>query len=93
MRPRSDEAILSGYIRDGKLRTIPSKRSRKLIVFAWLTEKFELERRYSEMEVNDLLREAHEDYATLRRDLCDFGFMQRRDGEYWRTLDSGTSER
>lgn len=84
MRPRTNEAILEGYVRDGKLRVIPSKRSKKLVVFAWLSERFAPERRYSEKDVNEILGRLHEDYATLRRDLCDYGFMQRRDGEYWR---------
>jgi ArsR family transcriptional regulator, arsenate/arsenite/antimonite-responsive transcriptional repressor len=84
VKPRSDDTILSGYLREGRLRAIPSKRSRKLIVFRWLADKFSGDRRYTESEVNEILRVAHEDYATLRRDLCDYGFMQRRDGEYWR---------
>jgi hypothetical protein len=84
MKPRSDEAILNGYLADGHLRVIPSKRSRKIIVFRWLADKFIAGRRYSEIEVNETLRAVHEDYATLRRDLCDYGFMERHGGEYWR---------
>ncbi len=39
-------------------------------------ERFEPARRYPEMIVN-LLRVAHEDVATLRRELVDYGFMVR----------------
>src|ERR1700761_7028422 len=85
MKTRSDESILNGYLDDGKLRTIPSKVKRKLIVFRWLSEMFEPDRLYDESEVNRTLQKVHEDCATLRRDLCDYGFMERRDGTYWRT--------
>jgi hypothetical protein len=37
---------------------------------------------YSEPEVNDTLRVAHEDVATLRRELVDYGFMHRERGLY-----------
>ena len=45
-------------------------------------------RAYAEAEVNDLLRPAHEDVATLRRELVDYGFLARADGVY-RLADAG----
>lgn len=86
MRTRSDDEILGGYLQDGKLRTIPSKVKRKLIVFRWLAEMFVPDTMYDEIEVNRILQSVHEDYATLRRDLCDYGFMARREGKYWRVV-------
>ena len=42
--------------------------------------------RYSEKQVNEILKRYHEDTATLRRELVGFGLMQREggEGEYWR---------
>ncbi|MCC2626874.1 MAG: hypothetical protein K0S14_524, partial [Thermomicrobiales bacterium] len=45
-------------------------------------ERFAPDRAYREAEVNDLLREAHDDVATLRRELVDYGFMVRDRGIY-----------
>ncbi|MDP9356578.1 MAG: DUF2087 domain-containing protein, partial [Chloroflexota bacterium] len=56
--------------------------------------RFEPGREYPEKEVNAILRSAHEDVATLRRDLVDFGFMVRANGIYrvTPTTGAGTTE-
>lgn len=74
--------------RSGKLATWPLALQRdKRIILAHLASFFELDRVYSEKEVNEelLLHLAVQDSATLRRALCEFGFMNRtRDGSrYW----------
>ena len=38
---------------------------------------------YSEKEVNEILKQYHEDYATLRRELIDMHFLDRKKGLYW----------
>jgi hypothetical protein len=91
MRTRSDEEILRGYLLEGRLRTIPSKVKRKLVVFNWIAQMFAPETLYDESEVNRVLLLVHEDFATLRRDLCDYGFMGRGDGKYWRIVNAQPS--
>jgi hypothetical protein len=88
MKIRSDDEIVSRYLRDGKLTTIPSKLSRKLVVLRWLSEMFLEGNRYDEKEVNEILGRVHPDFTTLRRDLCDYSFMERRDGIYWKAQKS-----
>nr|WP_272955439.1 DUF2087 domain-containing protein [Pedococcus badiiscoriae] len=39
---------------------------------------------YDETEVNNTLRAWHDDVAALRRYLVEEGFVERRDGRYWR---------
>lgn len=73
------------FIAGETLKVIPARRNAKLVIFAWLVERFELEKRYPEAEVNRLLRNAHPDFATLRRGLYDEHFVDRVDGIYWRT--------
>lgn len=70
---------------DGRLLTIPAKRSRRLIVLDHLAHRFEPGVRYPESTVNDRLREVHDDVAALRRYLVDEGFLDRDHGIYWRT--------
>ena len=51
-----------------RLRQIPAKRKARVSVLLELLRRFEAGRDYSEPEVNAILREAHDDVATLRRD-------------------------
>jgi hypothetical protein len=69
---------------DGRLVTIPATRSRYLEVLAVLAGDFAPETDYPEAEVNQTLLLRNEDFATLRRDLVDFGFMTRTNGIYRR---------
>lgn len=80
-----DKQILREFTFNGHLRTIDMKQDRWLAVLRWLATKFDPEARYTEKEVNAILSEVHGDYATIRRDLIDFGFMQRERGgaSYW----------
>lgn len=84
-----EEKVLRRYFAhgiEGPLKSFPVKDKLKRMVLAVLAGRFEYGRRYSEMEVNDILEEAYaEDYVLLRRGLVDYGYMDREaDGsEYW----------
>lgn len=69
-----------------KLKVFSAKEKKKLVILAEIAEQFQFGRRYSEREVNELLRAVYEDYALLRRYLVEYGFLERtRDcAEYWR---------
>ena len=51
----------------------------------FLAGLFEPGEAYTEAEVNARLAAFHPDVAALRRYLVDEGFMNRRDGFYWRS--------
>lgn len=74
--------ILRDFMVDGRLKQIPAHRKKRVVVLRHLLERFAPDRDYREREVNDLLRTAHDDVATLRRELADYGFMTRRTGIY-----------
>ena len=76
---------MSNYLDGMVLKVIPRKEKRKRIVLSWLVERFIAGVTYSEAEVNELIRLSHPDFATLRRDLYDRRFLERRDNMYWRT--------
>lgn len=68
---------------DGRrLTQIPAKRKARAAVLLELLTWFEAGRDYTEAEVNEILREAHEDVAYLRRELVDYRYLTRADGIY-----------
>jgi hypothetical protein len=80
-----EEAVLRQYFREGRLREIPSKQSKRRIVLTRLALEFEPGMRYSEREVNETLSRFHEDYASLRRYLVDEELLTRERSRYWRS--------
>ncbi len=77
--------VIRDFFYGERLKTIPAQRKRRVIILQYLVERFNPDQTYTEREVNDLLRPAHDDVATLRRELVDYGFMQRDRGIYQMT--------
>ncbi len=91
------EKIIKKYFpdgADGPLKTLDMKEKSKLIVLREIAKRFEAKRFYNEKVVNEILKTAHDDSATLRRYLIEYGFMERKpDGSrYWLTGDSNGTE-
>ncbi|QTN00589.1 DUF2087 domain-containing protein [Sediminibacillus dalangtanensis] len=85
---KEKQKVLSTYFKqgtDGTLDTFPSKEKRKLIVLQNIVNRFDRDKKYTEKEVNDILKTIYHDFATIRRYLIEYGFMGRsRDcTEYW----------
>lgn len=74
--------VIRDFLVGDRLKQIPAQRRKRVMVLQHLLGCFTAGRAYPEREVNDLLRLAHKDVATLRRELVDYGFMTRRDGVY-----------
>ncbi len=83
-------AALQVFMRDGRLAQIPVRRAKRLLLLDCIAQSFEPGRRYSETEINRVIRALHDDHATLRRYLVDEDFLSREDGYYWRS--GGTVE-
>jgi hypothetical protein len=79
----SEEArTLRAFFDGDRLKQIPAQRKKRVIILRQLLTRFAPDRQYNEREVNDTLKVANEDYATLRRELVDYGFMTRDKGIY-----------
>ena len=50
--PRTSPASCASFVRDGRLTSIPTVRSKRLVVLDWLAQRFEPGRRYPEQTVN-----------------------------------------
>ena len=71
----------------GKLTAFPAKRKMKLYALLYLAQKIPADTDFTEREINDILLDWHTfaDPATLRRELYDYGFLDRsRDGKVYR---------
>lgn len=95
MAPRSlcalpADPVVRRFVRAGRLAAIPARQAKRKRVLDWLAQEFEPGRVYPETAVNAALRHFHPDFAALRRYLVDEGFMERRQGFYWRA--GGTFE-
>ena len=76
--------VLKTFFRHGRLIRIPAQLKKRQIILERLVQEFEPDRDYTEIEVNHILLEAHEDVATLRRELVGQHLMQRHRGIYRR---------
>jgi len=84
-------AVLRGYLDErGRLTHLPTQRRKRLVVLDFLAGRFEPGIVYPERAVTVALQPFHRDYALLRRALVDAGFLERRDGFYWRA--GGTTD-
>lgn len=79
--PAADKAVRSFFDGD-RLRSIPTKRRARAAVLMHLLGRFERGRDYPEVEVNEVLRTAHADISTLRRELVDYRWLRRGEGIY-----------
>jgi predicted transcriptional regulator len=82
-----DKKVIKDYSRrDGSLKTLPSQRKKLEAILRHVVKAFDVGKRYSEKQVNEILARYYDDTATLRRELVGFGLMQREGGggEYWR---------
>ncbi len=79
-----ERKVFKTFLQGEKIVQFPAAEKKWRVVLRWLASKFEEGVRYPEKQVNEILRRHHEDFATMRRDLVDNGFMQREKGIYWR---------
>jgi len=73
------------FLANGRIETLPAKRSRRLLLLDQIAQAFEPGVHYPEQRVSLFLGELHPDYAALRRYLVDEKFLDRSGGEYWRS--------
>jgi len=74
---------------ESRIKTWPSKHAMKRSVVEYLGTKFEVDRVYTEKEVNEIIKRWHTfgDFFMLRRSLIDYKYLQRtRDGSEYRKI-------
>ena len=79
-----EQRVLRNFVVDGRLVRLPARQAQKQVVLGYVARRFDESRSYEEREVNDLLRDFHDDTASLRRYLVDEGLLEREAGVYRR---------
>lgn len=80
------ESTIKNYMdENGAIKTFPAKEKKKIIVLSEIVKQFSKEKKYSEKEVNRILERIYDDYATIRRALIEYGFIERSNdcSKYW----------
>ncbi len=69
-----------------RLKSLPSRQKRKIVILRAIANQFDRGTRYSGRDLDEILKGVYDDFATLRRYLIEYGFMERTmDGSlYWR---------
>jgi biotin operon repressor len=70
--------------RDGTLKKLPAQEKKFQAVLRRIVKEFDLDRQYSEKQVNEIMARFHADTASLRRGMIEYKLMQRAEGKYWR---------
>lgn len=78
------QRVLWNFVEGGRLVRLPARRGQRRVVLDYVARRFDAGRPYPEAEVNDVLRDLHDDHAALRRYLVDEGFLEREGGVYRR---------
>lgn len=80
---RLKESVLRNFFsKDGRLRQIPAQYKKKLIALQFMVEKLEPGVVYTEKEINEFIKQFHEDFATIRREFIMHQFMYRENDKY-----------
>ncbi len=84
IKTTEEKKVLSAFFSEGRLRALPVKRKKRLMVLRVFALLFDKDAKYPEKAVNALIGEVFPDFCTIRRELVDFGFMARDQAGYWR---------
>lgn len=87
------ELTIETFMPGGKLTAFPLKNEQTIYILDEIVEKFDLEKQYTEKQVNVILEDINEDYCTLRRLLIDYRYLSREKGIYARNEASERRER
>lgn len=78
------QKVIETFFKFNQLKSIPVQRKKRLIVLEHLANAFEFNKTYTEREVNIIIADYHDDFATLRRELINERLLTRENGIYQR---------
>ncbi len=82
MAKTPQEKVIKSFFEEGRLKSIPTTRSKRELVLRYLVSQLEPHRVYSEKEINSFISKYHSDVCTIRREFIINKLMVRRNGNY-----------
>jgi DNA-binding transcriptional ArsR family regulator len=79
-----EHKVLRDFFDGPRLKEIPASRKKRSVVLRWLANLFEPGMRYTEAQVNEIIKRHHPDASSLRREMIGEHLLQREQGVYWR---------
>ena len=80
-----DKKVLSDFLTpEGRLKALPAQNKKLMVVLRHASNRFIPGEKYTEKQVNEILRGFFDDTASLRRYLVDNKMLERDKGIYWR---------
>lgn len=84
----AEEKILKDFLscrNPIKLTNFPAMEKKKIVILRAIVQELDRDRVYTEKELNEFLKQIYDDYATLRRYMIEYGFMERTSdcSKYW----------
>jgi hypothetical protein len=76
------EKVIKSFFENGKLKSIPTTRSKRELVLRYLVTQLEANRVYTEKEINHFITRFHPDVCTIRREFIMNKLMVRNAGKY-----------
>ncbi len=68
-----------------KLKIFSPKEKKKIVILKEIASSLDPNRQYTEIELNEVLKQIYHDFTTLRRYLIEYGFMERtKDGKVYK---------
>jgi len=81
-KSQADRISMPFFRNDGRLKSIPAQRKKRVAVLEIILKEFELSKVYPEKEVNEIIRQFHSDVCTIRREFIMEKMMVRNEGKY-----------
>jgi len=75
--------VLRSFFRNKRLLKLPVQRKKRMIILDEYINKFKKGKKYSEEEVNEIIKQTFDDYCTIRRLLIEEKLMKREKQTYW----------
>jgi hypothetical protein len=80
-----DKKVLSDFLTpEGRLKALPAQNKKLMVILNHAANRFTPGEKYTEKQVNEILRGFFDDTASLRRYLVDNQMLERDKGIYWR---------
>jgi len=80
------DQVIERFMNRGRFDVLPAQQKRRRYIIEYMLQQFELNRIYTEKEVNDIITRYHDDYCRVRREFIDSKMMNRKNGKYRRVV-------